>query len=473
MAAGNGRALSDAFYAEGELNAVSDEEDTPQIVEDGPPVFDDYIYQGPLEKESEDIVKLYLKEIGRIDLLTAEDEVLIGRRMEEAENQLKLALAAIPSVVEEVLHFSRKVQKGEAGFEEYFLASSLGEKLDEDSEEARVALSLAESIRRAHRRIKRIDALLKTAGISLRRRKELQEEGRNLRARIKERFLRLPLKSTRLNKMVEGLRNGARPRARSKETQKLLDFVTERAEILRESRHELVEANLRLAVSIAKRYNGAGNFAILDLIQQANLGLINAVDKFRYRLGFKFSTYATWWIRQSITRAIADHSRTIRLPAHMHEALNRLRKERKRLANEYGRIPSEREVATATETPLKKVELLFGAAREVISLETPVNEEHGTELKDMVWDRTAPLPIDGVTDENKEILVARVLSTLSPKEEEIIRLRFGIGREEHTLEEIGKMFGRTRERIRQIEMKALKKLRHPLRNSALKTFVTN
>jgi RNA polymerase primary sigma factor len=241
--------------------------------------------------------------------------------------------------------------------------------------------------------------------------------------------------------------------------------------VVRQAKKELMEANLRLVVSVAKRYLGS-ELSLLDLVQEGNLGLMKAVDRFQYRRGFKFSTYATWWIRQAITRAIADHSRTIRIPVHMVETLNRISRVNRLMVNEMGREPTPEELARRTGVPARKVRLILESSRKPLSLETPIGED--SDLGDFLEDKTAESPNDSLISQDLTNQVDRALATLSPKEKEILRLRFGIGEEgEHTLEEVGKRFSVTRERIRQIETKALRKLRHPLRGRALKAFVEN
>jgi len=435
---------------------------------------------------SEDPVRLYLKEIGKVQLLKAQEEVAIGQRIEVGQIALRRALGGIPLATSKLLALVDRVRHEEVPLDDVILLPEGGEP---EPDEVRPMLAAFARIRRLEREIERLEGAL--GGKKSRSRTTRANYHKWIaqnRAAIQGLLERLPLKPALVDQSLANIRAHAKQMGTLRSGKELQALEREAGlarkpllaalrEIERHDRHvrqakrELMEANLRLVVSVAKRYLGS-ELSLLDLVQEGNIGLMKAVDRFQYRRGFKFSTYATWWIRQAITRAIADHSRTIRIPVHMVETLNRISRVNRSLVNELGREPTPEELARRTGVPAQKVRLILESSRKPLSLETPIGED--SQLGDFLEDKGTGSPNDSLITQDLTTQVERALSTLSPKEKKILRLRFGIGEEgEHTLEEVGRRFSVTRERIRQIETKALRKLRHPLRGRALKAFVEN
>jgi RNA polymerase primary sigma factor len=414
----------------------------------------------------EDPTRRYLTEIGKAKLLTAAGEVELGRQVEAGQTELRRSLVAVPLALRTLTSLAARVRTGESALEELILFPE-GEPAPAKVRAVMAALGrvgrLAETSGE-RRRVQKIVAGLPIKPAVLEALVlELERLGDQLEA------LEAARRSPRTTRELRALR--ARIGLPRDEFQTLLAQIREQDRLVRDAKRRMIEANLRLVVSVAKRYLRSG-VPLLDIVQEGNVGLIKAVDRFQYRRGFRFSTYAMWWIRQAITRGVADRARTIRIPVHLLETLSRLSRARRALTETLGREPTPEELARRLRMPVIRVRLLLEAPGKTVSLQTPIGTEDGTELGDFLED-TQVAPTDAAVAEHERAAhVARALGSLSGKEREVLRLRFGIGTDrEHTLEEIGARFSLTRERIRQIEAAALRKLRRLGRGEDLRTLI--
>ncbi len=499
-----------------------------------------------LLSRTDDPVRLYLKEMGSVALLSREGEIEIAKRIEEGKKNISSAVFGLPMTIAFCMSLRDKLKSGKISVREIVPYEEEFEEEEEERDDSELRERTLDALNRVRKISKTLMALhnkSRRTGHDPSRQQRVKAQIKDVRRQVVEKMESVNLHAVLRDRMVQRVRDlaqefrtaereisqcqrklgvsgeagqellkrlgrgrrdvlavrrktglaeetlheikkvfqGARARVRQLETEEALVSVDEIKEAVRQldlaeekvkrGKAELVEANLRLVVSIAKKYTNRG-LQFLDLIQEGNIGLMKAVDKFEYKRGYKFSTYATWWIRQAITRAIADQARTIRIPVHMIETINKLIRTSRHLVQKLGREPLPEEIAERMELPLDKVRKILKIAREPISLETPIGEEEDSHLGDFIEDKKAISPLEAAIRYDLQRQINNALETLTPREEKVLRKRFGIGEStDHTLEEVGQDFEVTRERIRQIEAKALRKLRHPSRSKKLKSFV--
>jgi len=533
-------------------NTAGDQEDTAEEADEGDAGDDNEkeidLTPGALSR-TDDPVRLYLKEMGSVALLSREGEIEIAKRIEEGKRDIAFVIYGMPMTIEFILSLRDQLKNGKIDVREIVPIQETEEDFEEeeverDYEELRLkTLEGLNIVRKVSTSLKGLYEKARQVGKDPAKLKKIKKQIDAIREQVVDKMEAVNLHGVLKDRMVQRVREmaiqirtaereivscqrrlgvggepgaellrklcrdrkdfqavkrktsvsedtlldikklyqAAKGRIRQLETEealvsgeevkdavKHLDVAEEK---VKRGKAELVEANLRLVVSIAKKYTNRG-LQFLDLIQEGNIGLMKAVDKFEYKRGYKFSTYATWWIRQAITRAIADQARTIRIPVHMIETINKLIRTSRHLVQKLGREPTPEEIAERMDLPLDKVRKILKIAREPISLETPIGEEEDSHLGDFIEDKKAISPLEAAIRYDLQRQINSALETLTPREEKVLRKRFGIGEAtDHTLEEVGQDFEVTRERIRQIEAKALRKLRHPSRSKKLRSFV--